>query len=134
MIAFRYSATELSGDDLNYDAAAANQKLYNCRIAKKPQYDNKKENGDLLNGYSYSHTLWRKKLYAFVISADELDSSGETFFDAFYVAPFKYICDTSSETVYTEVIEVDNNVPKSYEEDITSLPEVQIILKSKGTV
>ncbi len=135
MIAFRYSATELTGADISYDSAAANQKLYNCRIPKKPQYDNAKESGDLLNGYSFSHVLWRKRIYSFTISADELDSTGEDFFDNYYVAPFKYICDTSLLIlVYIEVVEMDKNVPKTYEEDITFLPEITLLLKTKGTV
>ena len=82
------------------------------------------------NGYSYSHLLYRKKKWQFVISSDE--SIDESFFDAFYVAPFKYISVSSGN--YEEVIELDDDVPKTYDEDITVLPEVTISLVTRGTV
>ena len=133
MIAFRYTTTALSS--LTYDANASYQKSYYCRIERPPEYYNKKDRGDMLNGYSYSHLLWRKKKYYFVISANELSGTDEAFFDAFYAAPFKYIADLSvGSPFYEEVIETDDNVPKIYDEDISFLPEITLNLTTKGTV
>lgn len=133
MWAFRFSDSSLLSNV--YDELASNQKSFTCRISKPPSYLTKKDKGDLNHGYSYSHIAWRKKKYFFVISSNEISDTEETFFDSFYSAQFKYICDLSQAVpTYEEVIETDDDVQKAYEEDINILPEITISLVTRGTI
>jgi hypothetical protein len=127
-IALRYSDTKLS--PLTFDDEATNQVKYETIKLSDLIPVLTKENGKMLSGRSYSHTLYSHFLLDLTISSNEIDNTNFTFLKNYFAAKFKYISLLNVEsssgifTDYKQVFIDEDKFPLSYVEDIKYLREV----------
>lgn len=128
-IAIRKSSTALS--PLTFDSEATGQKIYNNLAPRKTYINRVVEEGILLNGRQYQHTLYRHREWDLVISADEIDQTDIDFLNDFNNSLFRYISiyNGSSWSDYIEVISDGDRLQVEYIEGLEDLPEVTLNLR-----
>ncbi len=130
-IAIRKSTSKLSVLTFDSGIEDSEQKIYNNIAPRKTYINRSVEEGILLNGRQYQHTLYRHREWDLIISANEIDQSDINFLDDFNNSLFKYISlyNGSDWSDYIEVLTTDGRLSIEYIEGLEDLPEVSLNLR-----
>ena len=136
-IAFRFTNTPLASNELAYNPNLldSEQRLFEGLKFPRPFINKSSEKASLLNGRQYENINYSNKEYEVTISADELDASDITFFDAFLMSPNKYISYVLPNMTWANYIKVvtdSGRLPISNPEDLEFLFELSFKLYSEG--
>ncbi len=123
-IALRYSDSILT--DLTYIEKTENQEIIEC-LMLKPIPIMESETKTLLNGKKIKFTKSKRYKYILKMSSDILSTSTLEFLDAFYFAPYKYIRIADNDE-YKEVIIENDELQRTYIDDLLYLPEIDLEL------
>lgn len=134
-IAFRHTTAPLVTDeDRTFSDAAVNQMKFETVKCPKPRLTKLSDTGSLLNGKSFTHTLYKKRKNEVVISSNELTDAAITFLETIWTAMYVYVSYNNGATWsnYVEITLGDGDFPISYIDELEYLPEVTLSFTNTG--
>ena len=135
-IAFRHTTAPLvTEEEKNFLETAVNQMKFETVKCPKPRLTKLSDTGSLLNGKSFTHTLYKKRKNEVIISSNELTDEAITFLETIWTAMYVYVSYTQDGITWSKYVEItlpDGDFPISYIDELEYLPEVTLSFTNTG--